>query len=308
MWTVVLLAALKTAPLRRTTSNAPQRRTTSNAPLRSVFVQHATNMPPAQPPATFRAWPALNDEATRMAVNAGRRFRLHLANETRDDPTYALFEGDALMNRFALALARRRSIDRKEYFESCEFFARARRKLRADGGGAGATTLVDVAGGHGLVGVLAAIFMARHFERVIVRDIRRPAAFDDVLAAAVEVAPWVEGRVVYEEEAVGPHAPLPTGCAVACVHGCKGLTDEIIAAAAAADARSIACMPCCYRSTAASAPEALRLSLGVPLAADVMRTLELERLGYTVQWKEIPATISPMNRLILAHRAPRVDD
>ena len=52
-------------------------------------------------------------------------------------------------------------------------------------------------------------------------------------------------------------------------------------------------MPCCYRSTAASAPEALRLSLGVPLAADVMRTLELERLGYTVQWKEIPATISP---------------
>ena len=67
-------------------------------------------------------------------------------------------------------------------------------------------------------------------------------------------------------------------------------------------------MPCCYRSTAASAPEALRLSLGVPLAADVMRTLELERLGYAVQWKEIPATISPMNRLILAHRAPRVDD
>ena len=106
MWTVLLLAALKTAPQRRTTSNAPQRRTTSNAPLRSVFVQHATNMPPAQPPATFRAWPALNDEATRMAVNAGRRFRLHLANETRDDPTYALFEGDALMNRFALALAR----------------------------------------------------------------------------------------------------------------------------------------------------------------------------------------------------------
>ena len=97
MWTVLLLAALKTAP---------QRRTTSNAPLRSVFVQQATNMLPAQPPATFRAWPALNDEATRMAVNAGRRFRLHLANETRDDPTYALFEGDALMNRFALALAR----------------------------------------------------------------------------------------------------------------------------------------------------------------------------------------------------------
>ena len=42
------------------------------------------------------------------------------------------------------------------------------------------------------------------------------AAFDEVLAAAVEAAPWVEGRVVYEEEKVGPHAPLPRGCAVAC--------------------------------------------------------------------------------------------
>ena len=46
------------------------------------------------------------------------------------------------------------------------------------------------------VGVLAAIFMAERFERVIVRDMRRPAAFDEVLAAAVEAAPWVEGRIV----------------------------------------------------------------------------------------------------------------
>ena len=105
MWTVLLLAALKTAPQRRTTSIAP-RRSANTLRSEALFVQHATNMPPAQPPATFRAWPALNEEATRMAVNAGRRFRLHLANETRDDPTYALFEGDALMNRFALALAR----------------------------------------------------------------------------------------------------------------------------------------------------------------------------------------------------------
>ena len=39
-------------------------------------------------------------------------------------------------------------MDRKEFFESTEFFARTRHKLRADGG----STLVDVAGGHGLVG------------------------------------------------------------------------------------------------------------------------------------------------------------
>ena len=84
--------------------------------------------------------------------------------------------------------------------------ARTRGKLRADGG----STLVDVAGGHGLVGCLAAIFMAKQFERVIVRDMRRPAAFDEVLAAAVEAAPWVEGRIRYEEEKVGPtHSTFP---------------------------------------------------------------------------------------------------
>ena len=43
---------------------------------------------------------------------------------------------------------RRKAVDRKEFFESTEFFARTRHKLRADGG----STLVDVAGGHGLVG------------------------------------------------------------------------------------------------------------------------------------------------------------
>ena len=143
-------------------------------------------------------------------------------------------------------------------------------------------------GGHGRVGVLAAIFMARHFERVIVRDIRRPAAFDDVLAAAVEVAPWVEGRVVYEEEAVGLHAPLPTGRAVAACTGDgahrrdhrrrrrrRRALDRVHAVLLPLDGGERA--------------EALRLSLGVPLAADVMRTLELERLGYTAAVEGDPA-------------------
>ena len=84
--------------------------------------------------------------------------------------------------------------------------------------------------------------------------------------------------------------------------GCRGLTDMIIAAAAEADARSVALMPCCYKSTAADAPDALRVALGVPLAADVHRTYQLEQLGYTVQWSAIPTSITPMNRIILAHR------
>ena len=51
--------------------------------------------------------------------------------------------------------------------------------------------------------------------------------------------------------------------------------------------------------------EALRLSLGAPLASDIMRTIELERLGFTVAWTAIPPSISPMNRILLAHRPER---
>ena len=58
---------------------------------------------------------------------------------------------------------------------------------------------------------------------------------------------------------------------------------QVIAAAAAADARSIALMPCCYQASAAQhAPEALRAALGVPLAADIHRTYELEQRGYAL--------------------------
>ena len=101
---------------------------------------------------------------------------------------------------------------------------------------------------------------------------------------------------------VGPSAALPAGCAVACVHGCKGLTDQIIAAAVDADACSVALMPCCHPSNAAGAPEGLKRALGAPLAADIHRTYTLEAGGFQVGWRAIPRVISPMNRILIASR------
>ena len=71
--------------------------------------------------------------------------RLHLQDAAGPDPTRELFAGDALMARFGRALAERRAIDRKEFFEACEFFARTRKRLAAD---VDAGVLVDAAGGH----------------------------------------------------------------------------------------------------------------------------------------------------------------
>ena len=51
-----------------------------------------------------------------MAVNAGRRYRLHLLSNSSAtvDPTRELFSGETLMSRFAMALAQRKALDRKE--------------------------------------------------------------------------------------------------------------------------------------------------------------------------------------------------
>ena len=153
------------------------------------------------------------------------------------------------------------------------------------------------------MGVLVAIFKFEQFKRIEVHDPQRPKAFDAVVAAAIEVAPWVEGCIFYESAKLGPRQQLPRGCAVVGVHGCGKLTDKIITAAAEADACSLALMPCCYSQTAADAPDALRRALGVPLAADVHRTYRLEELGYTVRWSAIPPSITPMNRIIIASRS-----
>ena len=74
---------------------------------------------------------------------------------------------------------RRKAVDRKEFFETWEFFARARGSLRG-------STLVDVAGGHGLLATLFAIFESKRFTSVLVADTRRPKAFESVLAAAAD--------------------------------------------------------------------------------------------------------------------------
>ena len=291
---LVLAPLFSVAPLRRA-APPPTLQPDTLLDVRASLVQ--------VPDASFKAWPALNDENTRRSVNAGRRHRLHL-----DDPTLALLdERDSLLAKFARSLAVRKAVDRKEFFEACEFFGQARSCLKAAEDGDGVATLVDVAGGHGLVGALGAMLKPNEFDRVVVVDQRRPKAFDAVVEAAIEAAPWVEGRISFETRRIGPHGEaFPRHSAVACVHGCRSLTDKIIAAAAAAEAKSIALMPCCYPSDGALAPAALQQALGRPLAADVQRTYALEGHGYSVKWKAVPPSLTPMNRVLLASRKARV--
>ena len=216
---------------------------------------------------------------------------------------------------------------RKEFFEACEFVAQVRAQLCCGAHVAPPSAqLIEIAGGHGLVGILLACLERRRFPRVVIADRHKPPSFAVIRAAAAAVAPWVDDCVEYQEVDIstrfarapkeGGHREhpdderrarpllLPHGCAVVCVHACKSLTDEILHAAMEARAESIAAMPCCYGHShaAESAPTAIRGALGVAVAADIQRTYDLVAAGYTVQWRYIPAAITPMNRILLAKR------
>lgn len=254
-----------------------------------------------QADAKFKAWPALNDDAS-LAAAAGPTRRQRLEQNPQLD---RLFVGDSLQCRLSRVLAARNALDRKEFFETWEFFEQARASLQC---GAGCKTFCEVAGGHGLLGVLVAVFERSRFDRVVIADLSRPASHSVIVAAAASVAPWVAERVTFTEadftDATVATQLLPEGCAVACVHGCKSLTDKVIASATAARAESLVVLPCCYAhaEAAEAAPQALRAGMGVALAADVHRTYRLEDLGYRVVWRHIPSVITPMNRLLVARR------
>ena len=292
------------------------------APVRRVAPPHVAPPPhswstPFAAPSEFElvkfaAWPSCNDPQYAAAVGVAARQRLCLTDGGRlkplpwrsSNPEADLFDGDTLQNKLGRALAAVEAIDRKEFFEAFEVFAKTRSSLKAP-------TLVEVGGGHALLGLLFATF-SREVERVIVADTRRPKAFDACLEAVGSVAPWAPQKLTYVDGLDadflrGGGAQLLTAdCAVASVHGCGSLTDAIIDAAVEAGAASLAVMPCCYAHSraAVAAPRALRKSLGVAAAADVERTYTLERARYATTWRHIPHAITPLNRILVAKREP----
>lgn len=199
------------------------------------------------------------------------------------------FPDDGLPDRVARALINRRAIPLKELFESFEFFERTRRRLRAP-------VMADLCCGHGLTGVLFALF-ERSVERVVLLDRHQPDSARAVLDAVAEVAPWVDAKVDWIETDV-EQASLPQGTSVIALHACGVRTDRCLDAAIEARG-AVAVMPCCYAQTGAGAPRALHKALGIVMATDIHRTYRLEAEGYQVDWSAIPEAITPMHRILI---------
>lgn len=202
------------------------------------------------------------------------------------------FPGELLSSVFARALCEQRAIPFKEVLESFEFYACVRPQIRKS------TALADLCCGHGLAGILFAMF-ERNVEHVTLLDKYRPASFDAVLAAAISIAPWVEEKVRFVASPLSQtQSHLAPRTAILAIHACGEMTDQSIEHAISLGG-PVALLPCCRDHSAHDSPPVLKQVLGADVAIDIDRTYRLHAAGYHVRWDQIPPPITPMHRVLI---------
>lgn len=239
-----------------------------------------------KPNSRFKFFPQLNDlEKTKW---------LGSTNSFFPDITDDYFNSDSLQDTFLQAIAKERLLPIKEVLETFEFFARIRKSTKAP-------LVADLCCGHGLLGILFAIF-ERKVEKVILIDKKEPESRQKLIKIATEVAPWIEAKIDNRIAKIGLDDDwIEPGAAVVSAHACGSLSDLCISIAIKSGG-PLAILPCCYPRKACAAPLSLQTALGLTTAFDIHRTYTLEAAKYRVRWAEIPEVITPMNRIIYAQQ------
>lgn len=198
------------------------------------------------------------------------------------------FPGDTLFDRLGRALCAAEALPRKELYEAWEVARRVRRRVR---GG----RVVDVAGGHGLLGHVMLLLDDTSAEALVVDPAPPPSAavIRQVLAAAW---PRLGGRVRHLAVSLDTAALRP-GDVVVSSHACGALTDGILDAAIGVRA-PVGVLPCCHDADTCHAGPLLGW-MDLALAVDTRRALRLDSAGYQVWTQTIPDAVTPKNRLLL---------
>jgi SAM-dependent methyltransferase len=204
----------------------------------------------------------------------------------------AHFAGETLFERIARAVCRAGVLPRKELYEAWAVARDTRRRFR---GG----RVVDLACGHGLLAHIMLVLDDSSPEAIGV-DTCIPASAAALSAAMVDAWPRLRGRVHFHQVPL-ESVPLSASDVVVSAHACGPLTDAILARAAGAAAR-VAVLPCCHALTPARVRD-LEGWVDGALAMDLERAAWLRAQGYVIHTREIPAAITPKNRLLLG--APR---
>ncbi len=230
--------------------------------------------------ATFKAFPQLAAWADNPALHSRQR----------PGPwVLEWFSRNTHTDKLARALLEAKVLPFKEVLESFEFFERARRRVRRP-------FVADLCCGHGLVGLLYAVFH-RDVEEVLLVDRVRPTSAEACLEALAPRAPWLRSKVRFAVARL-EELSLPPQAAVLGVHACGQATDRVIDHAL--ETRGpVALLPCCHAKACQPGPPALGRALGVSMATDIHRTYRLEAAGYQTHWATVPKAITPKNRVIL---------
>ncbi len=204
------------------------------------------------------------------------------------------FAGETLFEALARAVCRAGCLPRKELFEAWEVARRVRRRFRG-------RRIVDLACGHGLL-AQALLLLDDSSSEALAVDLRIPKSAAGLEAALGEAWPRLQGRVRYLETDLA-EVPLQADDLVVSAHACGGLTDLILARAAAAGA-CVAVLPCCHDLRSGNLG-GLEGWMDGPLAMDATRATWLQAQGYRVFTQLIPGDITPKNRLLIGepHRA-----
>jgi hypothetical protein len=208
------------------------------------------------------------------------------------------FDSDRMGDKLVRALAMDEVIPVKEILESCEFFERVRKEIRAE-------TIADLCCGHGLLGILFGVF-ERRTKHVILIDTTEPPCQRKLLKQVAQIAPWIQDKLQLKIGKIDTVQQIPhENTSIVSSHACGLLTDQCIETAISING-NVAVMPCCYPKHQCPAPRALQFALGHEVAFDVDRTYRLENANYHVRWTSIPNQITPMNRIIIGR--PRTRD
>jgi len=205
---------------------------------------------------------------------------------SRQIPLYA---SDSLFDKLARAVCRAGCLPRKELYENWEVARRVRRRFR---GG----RIVDMACGHGLLASILLLLDNSSPEALAV-DRNIPPSASKLVKELETDWPRLANRVHFQETGLLDIILQPTDLVVAS-HACGELTDLVLQRAMEVGAR-VAVLPCCHDLKTADQGNLCGWMDGV-LAVDVMRVFSLKSRGYQVYTQQIPAEITPMNRLIIA--------
>ena len=201
------------------------------------------------------------------------------------------FNSDRFGDKLVRILALENVISVKEILESCEFFERVRKDLNAE-------IVTDLCCGHGLVGLLFAIFERRTRHVILVDSVKSPS-HKALVKQIAQIAPWIQDKVQFNKGSIETiESSLQREASIVSSHAC-GLLTDLCLELAVTNKMNVAVMPCCYPKRKGKAPEALKFALGHELALDIDRTYRLERANFHVRWTAIPSQITPMNRIII---------